>query len=278
MAVRSAAPAASWTGATAVQRDGFARRLNAGLVAVAQAELRKLRRNPGVVVGRAFNALLWLLVFGTILGRADLPIPSGIDYRSYLAPAILAQAAVFVSIPVGLSVIWERDVGQLPRLLATPLPRMALVLGKTVNACVLALAQAAVVLAAMVVVAIPVDWSVLGSIGMLAMLMLGTAAFASMAIALAAIFRDRDRFVAVAQMLMVPPIFISCALYPLSLMPSWLRALAEINPLTYEIQAMRRLFLGVETGSSLLLDFAVVTAFFLVMFFVAIRVYPRAIR
>lgn len=277
MAVKSADLPARHASAPAIRRDSFARRLIGGVIAVSQVEMRKLRRNPGVILGRSIHPLLWLLVFGTVLGRVGLPL-AGSDYRAYLAPAVLAQVGVFFSIPVGLSVIWEKDVGQLPRLLATPLPNMALVLGKAVGACVLALAQATVVLAVLVVLSVPIDWSVLGSVAMLGMLMLGTAAFASLAMALAAVYRDRDRFVAVTQTLLAPLVFVSCALYPLSFMPSLLRIAAEMNPLTYEIQAMRQMFLGVDDGSRLWLDFLVVIAFLLTTLFAAVRFYPKAIR
>jgi ABC-2 type transport system permease protein len=273
-----AAPPAESAAAPAIRRDSFSRRLKGGVIAIAQAELRKLRRNPGVVAGRSVNALMWLLVFGTVFGGTLAHVVPGSDYRSYLAPAILAQAGVVIGVSVGLGLIWERDVGQLPRLLATPLPAAALVLGKAVAACAQVLAQAVVVLIVLFAVAGPAHWSMLGSIAALAILMLGTAAFASMAFAFAAIYRDRDRFVAVTQMLMMPLVFVSCALYPLSLMPGLLRVVAEINPLTYEIQAMRELFLGIDQGSALWIDLAVVVAFFLSTVYAAVRLCPRAIR
>ena len=59
----------------------------------------------------------------------------------------MAQAALFIAIFFGLAVIWERDVGQLQRLLATPLPRLAIVLGKAAGAGIRALTQAVVLLA-----------------------------------------------------------------------------------------------------------------------------------
>jgi ABC-2 type transport system permease protein len=278
MAVRSAERPASGISPSATRHDSFARRLRAGVIAVAQAEMRKLRRDPAVVLARSINALIWLLVFGTVFNEAGLHFVSDSDYRTYLIPVILAQAGIVIGISVGLGVTWERDAGQLSRTLATPIPHMALVLGKAIGACAQALVQAPVVLIVLIVLHIPMHWTVIGTIAMLAMLMLGTAAFASGAIALALTLGDRERFVGVTQMLVVPLIFVSCALYPLSLMPSGLRVLAELNPFTYEIQAMRDMFLGFGQGSGLWLDFAVVLAFFLAMTFAAARLYPRAIR
>ena len=109
-----------------------------------------------------------------------------VDYRAYLAPGVMAQAAMFIAIFFGLSVIWERDVGQLQRLLATPLSRSSIVLGKAAGACVRALVQALLLLVVLAATGIGVRWSVTGVLGTLAMLMLGTAAFACMSMLLAA--------------------------------------------------------------------------------------------
>ena len=98
------------------------------------AELRKLRHDHVDIVTRSVQPLLWLFIFGTALRRNRALAGGFHDYRAYLAPGVMAQAALFVAIFFGLAVIWERDVGQLQRLLATPLPRLAIVLGKATGA------------------------------------------------------------------------------------------------------------------------------------------------
>jgi ABC-2 type transport system permease protein len=91
-------------------------------------EWRKLRHNQLDLLTRSVQPLLWLFVFGTAMSRLHSIPTGGIEYRAYLAPGIMAQAAMFIAIFFGIAVIWERDVGQLQRLLATPLPRSAIVL------------------------------------------------------------------------------------------------------------------------------------------------------
>jgi len=176
-----------------------------------------------------------------------------------------------------LAVIWERDVGQLQRLLATPLRRAAIVLGKAVGACVRALAQARLLLTVLAVAGIAVRWTLLGVIGTLVMLMLGTGAFACMSMLLAAAVKERERFMGIGQLIMMPLFFASSALYPLSIMPGWLRAIARVNPLTYEVQGLRQMLIGVGTRGLLWLDFLVVITFFAAMLAAATRAYPRAI-
>src|SRR5271155_1468830 len=182
----AALPAGSARGARAVFAGPLAR-MAAGTYAMAQAEMRKLRHDHLDIVTRSVQPLLWLFIFGTAL-RSDRALTLGAhDYRAYLAPGVMAQAAMFIAIFFGLAVIWERDVGQLQRLLATPLPRTAIVLGKAAGACVRALVQALLLLVVLAVAGIGVRWTLTGVIGTLAMLTLGTAAFACMSMLLAAV-------------------------------------------------------------------------------------------
>jgi len=256
---------------------GAAHRLRNGIAAMGWAELRKLRHDNLDIATRSVQPLLWLFIFGTAL-RRNRSLAGGFhDYRAYLAPGIMAQAALFIAIFFGLAVIWERDVGQLQRLLATPLPRIALVLGKATGAGVRALAQALVLFAVLAITGISIRWSVGGVLGSLVLLVLATGAFACLSMILASLVRTRERFMGIGQMVMMPLFFASNALYPLSIMPAWLRTVAHGNPLTYEVHGMRQLLLGIHTGGTLWVDFLFVTAFLVVVAGVAAKTYPRAI-
>jgi len=244
---------------------------------MAQAELRKLRHDHLDIVTRSVQPLLWLFIFGAAVGGAHLVELGHLEYRAYIAPGVMAQAAMFIAIFFGLAVIWERDVGQLQRLLATPLSRTSIVLGKAAGACVRALVQALLLLAVLALAGIGVRWTIAGVIGTLAMLLLGTAAFACMSMLLAAAVRERERFMGIGQLIMMPLFFASSALYPLAVMPGWLYAIARVNPLTYEVQGLRQMLVGVGGAGEVWLDFLVVGAFFGVMLAAATRAYPKAI-
>lgn len=256
---------------------GSLTRIAEGTLAMAQAELRKLRHDHLDIVTRSVQPLLWLFIFGSAVGSAHAIDTGGVEYRAYIAPGVMAQAAMFIAIFFGLAVIWERDVGQLQRLLATPLSRSSIVLGKAAGACVRALVQALLLLVVLAITGIDVRWSVPGVIGMLAMLMLGTAAFACMSMLLAAAVRERERFMGIGQLIMMPLFFASSALYPLASMEPWLKVVAHVNPLTYEVEGLRQMLVGVGGAGQVWLDFLVVAAFFAVMLAAATRAYPRAI-
>ena len=199
------------------------------------------------------------------------------DYRAYLAPGVMAQAALFIAIFFGLAVIWERDVGQLQRLLATPIPRLAIVLGKATGAGIRALTQAVVLLAVLAITGIAIRWNALDIVGALVLLLLATGGFACLSMILASLVRTRERFMGIGQLVMMPLFFASSALYPLSIMPRWLRIVARVNPLTYEVHGMRQLMLGIAVGGTLWIDFLFVGLFFVAAAAIAARAYPRAI-
>jgi len=253
---------------------GALRRLAAGTAAMSLTEWRKLRHDQLDLFTRSVQPLLWLFVFGTAMSRLRAIPTGGVEYRTYLAPGVMAQAAMFVAIFFGLAVIWERDVGQLQRLLATPLPRAALVLGKAAGAATRAVVQAALLLVVVAVAGIGLKWSVPRVAGALVLLALGTAVFACLSMMIASLVKERERFMGIGQLVMMPLFFASSALYPLAVMPGWLHAVATVNPLTYEVEGLRGLLLG---GGHPLVDFAVTLGWLAVLAAAATKTYPRAI-
>jgi ABC-2 type transport system permease protein len=151
------------------------------------------------------------------------------------------------------------------------------VLGKASGAAIRALAQATVLLAVIAVTGIGIHWTVWGVLGAVVLLLLGTAAFACLSMILAALVRTRERFMGIGQLVVMPLFFASSALYPLAIMPAWLRAIAHANPLSYEVHGMRQLLLGISAGGALWLDFTVAAAFLAATALVAAKTYPRAI-
>ena len=95
-------------------------------------------------------------------------------------------------------------------------------------------------------------------LGALATVMLGAAFFSCLSMTVAALVLKRERLMGIGQMITMPLFFASNALYPVSMMPSWLRLLAKVNPLSYEVDALRGLLIG--THANLGLDFTVLAA------------------
>ncbi len=239
-------------------------------------ELQKLRHDRTELVTRAIQPALWLLIFGETFTRLRV-IPTGnLPYLDYLAPGILAQSALFVSIFYGIQIIWERDAGVLSKLMVTPTPRPALIAGKAFAAGIRAIAQAVVVLALSAILGVALTANPLKLMGVLLIVVLGAAFFCCLSITIAGIVMSRERLMGIGQAITMPLFFASNALYPVDLMPTWLQVLNHINPLSYEVDALRGLLLG--TPANLVLDFGVLVGTAVLGIGVASALLPRLAR
>jgi ABC-2 type transport system permease protein len=234
---------------------GAWRVLPARVYALCLVELQKLRHDRTELVTRAIQPALWLLIFGETFTRIRA-IPTGnVPYLDYLAPGILAQSALFISIFYGIQIIWERDAGVLAKLLVTPTPRAALVTGKAFASSVRALTQALVILVLAAVLGVGLSANPLHLLGVVVVLVLGSAFFSCLSMTIAGLVLSRERLMGIGQAIMMPLFFASNALYPVAVMPDWLRVLSRFNPLSYEVDALRGLLVG--TPSHLGLDLVV---------------------
>ncbi len=248
-------------------------------LALADVELRKLARDPVELLTRAIQPTLWLLVFGEVFSRVRA-IPTGnLSYLAFMAPGILAQSVLFIAIFYGISVIWERDLGILQKLLATPAAGSALVLGKALSAGVRGLSQGVIIYVLAVILHIPIRWELGAIAGVLLFVVLASALFSTFSLAVACLVKTRERFMGIGQVLTMPLFFASNAIYPLSIMPAWLRALAKVNPLSYQVDALRALMVqGGQTVFGLGLDFAVQVVVLTALVLITAKLYPNVVR
>ena len=242
------------------------------------AETRKLRRDPMSLVTRALQPILWLCIFGVVMNRARV-IPTGsLSYLDFMVPGILAQSVLFIAIFYGIALIWERDLGLLHVLLASPAYRGALVTGKAVSAGIRALSQAVIVSLVGLAMGAHLKLTPGAFAGMLAFIMLGAAVFSTFSLIIACLVKTRERFMGIGQVLTMPLFFASNAIYPLALMPDWLKVVARVNPLTYQVDALRALMVqGGHSNLGLGVDFAVEGAMLVGLILVAARLYPTTV-
>ncbi|GLY74370.1 ABC transporter permease [Actinoallomurus iriomotensis] len=231
------------------------RLLPARVVAMCIVELQKIRHDRTELYTRAIQPALWLLIFGETFSRLRA-IPTGkVPYLDYLAPGILAQSTLFIAIFYGIQIIWDRDAGVLAKLLVTPTPRAALITGKAFAAGTRALTQAVAILVLSAILGVTLTLNPLRWLGVIVIVMLGTAFFSCLSMTIAGLAMSRDRLMGIGQAITMPLFFGSNALYPVDLMPTWLRVISHVNPLSYEVDALRHLLIG--TPGHLLLDFGV---------------------
>ncbi len=204
---------------------------------------------------------LWLLIFGQTFSRLNVIDTGDVPYLAFLAPGIIAQSALFISIFYGIQIIWDRgrrDPRQADgdaRAAAT-----ALITGKRFAAGVRSVVQVIGVVALAYLLGVHMTANPLRILAAMAVVVLGSAFFACLSMTLAGCVRNRDRLMGIGQAITMPLFFASNALYPVEVMPQWLRWLSAINPLSYKVNALRGLLIGTPTNAVLDITVLVVAA------------------
>jgi ABC-2 type transport system permease protein len=235
------------------------------ILVIIELEARRLRHDYTDIAVRAVQPIVWLLVFGTVFSANRVIDTGEYTYLQFVAPGILAQAVLFVAIFFGIMLVWDRDSGNLAKLLVAPASRLSLVLGKCFSASVRAIAQAVVVISLIATFSIFIpDLAFKQNPGFVMLtipvVVLIAAVAASISILVATIFRTRERVMGFGQLLTLPLFFTSNALYPLEMMPRYLQWVARINPLTYGVDLLRGLMVtGDLSGAPL--DLAVLCGY-----------------
>lgn len=244
--------------------------------AIVEADIRKLRHDPFELITRMIQPAIWLLIFGQAMAKAKA-IPTGsLSYLDYIAPGILAQSILFISIFFGIALIWEKDMGVLHKILVSPAPRSVLVIGRAVAAGVRGLTQVIVIYFLCILLDVNLRWDLFAFIGLAAAVMLGAAIFSTFSLVVASIVKKRERFMGIGQVMTMPLFFASNALYPLEMLPRWLQVISVANPLTYQVNALRSFMITNEaSGFSLFIDFSVMIATFIILVAIAVRTYPK---
>lgn len=246
------------------------------VMAVADAEIRKLRHDPWELGSRAIQPILWLVLFGEVMARVRGLSSGSQRYLDFLAPGILAQSVLFVAIFYGISAIWERDLGVLHRYMVSPAPRSALVIGKAFSSSVRGLSQAIVIYVCAASMAVHLSFDPTHIAVVILMIVLGSGLFSTFSLVVACIVKTRERFMGIGQVLTMPIFFASNAIYPVALMPGWLKMIASVNPLTYEVDGLRAMMLkGGVSSFGVTTDLAVLILISALFTLIATVMYPR---
>ena len=223
-------------------------------------DIIRFYRQRSRIVGALGTPVVFWLLLGSGLGSSfrvgPTTAPAG-GYLEYFYPGTLALILLFTAIFSTISVIEDRHEGFLQGVLVAPVPRTAVVLGKTLGGTTLALMQAALFLLLAPLANTPIGWASLPMLG----LVLGTLAFAltGLGFALAWTLDSTQGFHAIMNLLLIPMWLLSGAVFPPAGAAEWVRGVMLINPMTYGVSAIRGVLVGSETvgttatvGSSLM--------------------------
>jgi ABC-2 type transport system permease protein len=201
-------------------------------------ELIRFRRDRLRAVTSLIQPLLFLLVLGTGLSSlASHSMPSGVNFKTFIYPGVLAMSVMFTAIFSAASIVWDREFGFLREMLVAPVSRSAIVTGKILGGATIATIQGIIMLALAGLADVPYNPVLLLTlVGELFLLAFTLTAFGVM---MAARITQFQAFMALTQMLVLPLFFLSGALYPLHGLPAWLSVLTRLDPLTYVVYPMR---------------------------------------
>jgi len=222
------------------------RSLRADLRAVGivwRRELIRFRSDRLRAVTSLVQPVLFLFVLGTGLSTlAGRGLPSGVDFKTFIYPGVLAMSVLFTAIFSAASIVWDREFGFLREMLVAPVRRWTIVIGKCLGGATVATFQGVIFLALAGVAHVPYDPVLLLTlVGELLLLSFTLTAFGVM---MAARIKQIQAFMALTQLFVLPLFFLSGALYPLNGLPAWLTVLTRLDPLTYIVDPMRQAVFG----------------------------------
>ena len=224
-------------------------------------DLKKYLRSRAQIVASLGQPLMYLAVLGFGLGPVFRRAGQG-SYLQFMAPGVIGMTVLFTAMFSGIAMLWDRQFGFLKETLVAPVPRVQIMIGKTLGGATVAILQGTLVFAVTLiagfrpqsVVAVPIAFLIIALIAVV---------FSALATAIGSSLKEMAGFQMVMNFLVMPLWFLSGALYPLQGLPAALAVLTRVDPLTYGIDGVRGTMIGathfgVSTDVGVLLGVGVV--------------------
>jgi ABC-2 type transport system permease protein len=276
-----------------------------GLWALTNRDLKKWYQNPIVFIIGIIQPILWLALLGkamnisSIFSASAFPaLPAQLaatlspqqiqglttyfgglqsqimlstfnttDYFSFMAMGMVAFTTVFTTAFVGISVVFDRRLGFMNKVLSTPVSRSVIIISKVLSASIRSVFQAAIVtiIAYLLGLQLGTNFSAFSVLGIFAIVFLIAFGLSSMFTAITLRTTRMETPQAIFNLVTLPLMFASSAYFPIENMPNWLQAIANANPISYTIDAVRRFMIFSDGYGRLPLDFAFVGVFAIVV-------------
>jgi ABC-2 type transport system permease protein len=214
----------------------------AGISAIWQREILTFVREKPRIISAAINPIFWLITFGAGLG-STVAI-AGINYQQFIFAGIIVQTVLFSSIFYGSYLVWDRKIDLLKAVLVTPLSRHSIFFGKVLSGVTFALIQTAIILAFGFFIGINYTFA---SIALVVLIVaVAAAALTAVGLTIGSLLTSPEGFQLIITFVIFPLFFLSGALFPLENLPPYLATLTAVNPLTYIVDALRGLLIGLQ--------------------------------
>ena len=225
-------------------------------------EVKTFVRARSRIIGNIVQPFFFLAILG-IGFKSSMRFTAtgmqGVDYLQFLVPGLVGMTILFSSMFAGLSILWDRQFGFLKEIMVAPVSRLSLVLGRVAGGMTTMLLQAFSILLIAHLFGFRLKGTLPFLLSIVFMVLIGVG-FVGIGISFASKMEDMHGFQIVMNFIIMPVFFLSGAFFPLEGLPSWLSFLMYINPLTYGVDALRGLMLGIS-HFPIIIDFAVLVVF-----------------
>ncbi len=225
-------------------------------------ELIRYSRSRSRIIGSLGMPFFFMLVIG--FGLNPIIQIEGASYFSFLVPGIIGMILLFQSIFTGLTVVEDKQFGFMKEILVAPISRTSIVIGRALGGATVTVIQATLVLVIAILLGFSFQLSVINLILAFLLMFLVSFGFVCLGLAFASRMTDPHGFQLLVNFIIFPIFLLSGAFFPLGSIPEWLRFVAFIDPLTYAVDGLRNLLIGISffsiiTSLIALLLFAIIT-------------------
>jgi ABC transporter DrrB family efflux protein len=227
---------------------GAGARLGPSTLAVATRTVRKFMRTPQLIVLGTIQGAIFLLIFRYVFGGAIAA--GGLGYVDFLVPGFVTTTILFAGTGSAAGVAEDVEHGFFDRLRSLPIPRSSVLAGRALADTALLAWTLAVTAAIGFAVGFRLHGSVLGGLAAFGLCVLFGFAFEWMFVVMGLVAGNAQAAQGMS-MLVFPLTFVSSGYVPVDTMPSWLRPIAENQPITPMVNAVRALA-GGERAEALL--------------------------
>ena len=217
-------------------------------------ELKRYVRSRAQIIASLAQPMMYLMILGFGLSPVFQQAGQG-SYLQFMAPGVIGMGILFTSIFSGIGLLWDRQFGFLKETLVAPVPRLHIMMGRTLGGATVAMIQGTLVLAVCLAVGFRPHSLAALPLAILFMALIAVV-FASLGTAIGSTLRDMQGFQLIMNFLVLPIFFLSGALYPLNNLPRPLAAATRLDPLTYGVDGIRGALIGLSQIGPLI-DFAV---------------------
>ncbi len=205
-------------------------------------QLKKYIRSRSRIIGSLGQPVLFLLALGYGFGSIFQKAGEG-NYLNFLAPGVIAMSILFTAIFSGMEIIWDRQFGFLKEMMVAPMSRFHIMIGRTLGGATVATIQGAIVLLISLLFGFRPE-SFISIIPAIFIMFLIALLFTSLGTMVASMLEDMQGFQLIMNFLIMPLFFLSGSLFPLEGLPKALSIVAQIDPLSYGIDALRAILIG----------------------------------